>query len=974
MYALEDSPIDAPLSTQGDDPDNAVTGTPTSTEDEVVKDLQVILPPSGTPISSIRFNTMSIAPSSLPPSSPPSVKTASKAAMFQQIVKLASRKALESEIEQQLISSLAPEVQAQVRASSNVYHTFVQAIKDGQVEQADRLSKEFNECYWDLKAEMAKNTELTTYTAEQADRMIELQADLKAMQEKMEQLHIQALGQLAVLQTRVQAVLTQTYELHEYPIPRLFVVLPQNPSRWDAANPFSNKFRLYFLCECGEHTKSIDSKDEIPHIHFAKHEGYEINRPSEFFRQWGPHILTILKMLKYGISVAGVAVPAISHLVRVDVIDEATDCLKQLKDNIEPGMDHVINWMDKLSVNEGEAVDQFANQMENKEALEGADLRKLDTFLKGKDGRKVMGNLYRTVTDEGHVKWVCIDHYSENYHKSTAKEFQRVLDSVGGSFDKSIGRVEVKIQSRVLAEQFSSVLGKARSVYELDIAFDWACTTNDLEVLEGALKTSTSISILRLDLRQFRTGLGTKLLSTSVQYGALFRFIKLPNLKIVHIILPKEFIRHLTFQPKTPSHLHKLSFEMAAGSIGGKELGILTETLKTNSILTTLDLQDNSIGEDGAKALAEALKTNKTLSTLDLWHNSIGDDGAKALAEALKTNSTLSTLGLWYNSVGDDGAKALAEALKNNSTLSTLGLWYNSIGDGGAKALAEALNANSTLTTLGLWYNPIGDDGVKALTEAQKTNSTLNTMYLLAEALTTTNSKVIFMPTFASQEKLWGSSVPASVVESVSKKERNKQEVIFEVIQTEYYYVHDLVLLEEIFIMPLRASNIVHPERLEEFIEGVFMNYKELLALNKQLLADLRVRQEEQPLVESIGDILLAHIARFEQAYTSYISRLTISQFMCKREEARNPKLARFLADCAKHPEARRLSLHHFITLPHNRISRYPLLLNAIIRYTDEGVPDRETVKQVVQLLVEQTKRVDALYHQSNMLNTIHSS
>lgn len=94
----------------------------------------------------------------------------------------------------------------------------------------------------------------------QQEEMKQLQKESEAKQEEMKQLaldhheemkqlQIQALGNLAVLQDCVKAVLTQTYELHEYPIPRLFVVLPQRLTGWDAANPFSNKFRLYFLCE-----------------------------------------------------------------------------------------------------------------------------------------------------------------------------------------------------------------------------------------------------------------------------------------------------------------------------------------------------------------------------------------------------------------------------------------------------------------------------------------------------------------------------------------------------------------------------------------------------------------------------------------------------------------------------------------------------------------------------------------------------
>ena len=63
----------------------------------------------------------------------------------------------------------------------------------------------------------------------QQEEMKELQIQALNHQEELKQLQIQAIGQLAVLQTRVQAVLTQTYELHEYPIPRLFIVLPEYP-------------------------------------------------------------------------------------------------------------------------------------------------------------------------------------------------------------------------------------------------------------------------------------------------------------------------------------------------------------------------------------------------------------------------------------------------------------------------------------------------------------------------------------------------------------------------------------------------------------------------------------------------------------------------------------------------------------------------------------------------------------------------
>ncbi|KAF9536772.1 hypothetical protein EC957_009735, partial [Mortierella hygrophila] len=747
---------------------NAPVGAPVN--NKVTAAFRAIPPIPETPVSDIGLLDTPSIPSS-------TTDAASKATSFQQIVTRASRKARESEVEQRFISLLAPKLQGTVRTSSDIYQAFSKAIKHGngelsQARLSGLLKKELGEHFQKQEAMiMVKNSELQEamfakqeevkqlqeqvlsnqeemkQLQEQAlsnqEEMKQLQEQALSNQEEMKQLHQRALEQLVVLQSRVQAVLTQTYELHEYPIPRLFVVLPQDPSGWDALNPFSNKFRLYFLCECGEHTKSIACKTEISHdIHFAMHEGYEIARPSEFFQQYGHYVLTILKMLKFGVSVAGVAVPAISHLVTSGAIDQVTAGLQQLRDNIEPGMDHVIGWMDKVSVDEGEAVDEFSKQMEKKEALEGADLRKLDTFLKDKDGNKVLGNLYRTVTDEGHVKWVCLDHYRMNYLENSVEEFLRVLDSVRGSFNENIGKVYVRLQSKAMAEHFFSALGKARSVYELDIGLRWACTTSDLEALEDALKKSR-VSILRLDLDQFRPSVVSKLLSTSTPYDVIFRIRDLPNMKALHILLSKELVKFLVFPPKKSTHICKMSCELASTIIGGRDFGILADALKTNSTLTTLDLRGNSIGSDGAKALAEALKTNSILTTLDLGGNSIGSDGAKALAEALKTNSTLTTLNLWYNSIGSDEAKALAEALKTNSTLTTLNLERNSIGSDGANALAEALKTNSTLTTLNLESNSIGSDEAKALAEALKTNSTLTTLDLRGNSIGSDGAKAL---------------------------------------------------------------------------------------------------------------------------------------------------------------------------------------------------------------------------------------
>ncbi|KAF9363721.1 hypothetical protein BGX34_003449, partial [Mortierella sp. NVP85] len=290
----------------------------------------------------------------------------------------AQKNAIESEIERDLLLSLPSEFQGKVLASPNIHDALVQAVMDGLV---DRPNEHLVVFLRRIKSEVVRNGELAsrvmgltsknnallsrlvdlaTQNGELAfqknqvvlenkelmSRANKLQEDLGRRKDEMERLQVQALDRLALLQKSVTALLTQTYELYEYPIPRLFIVLPEDSSLWNPLDHLTHKFRLYFLCECGEHTKSINTR--IPHhIHLAKHEGYEIARPTEFFQRYGRYVLAILQMLKYGLTVTGIAIPALTQLIRPDDVDKVKEGLKSLTDTLEPGVNQVIEYIEK---------------------------------------------------------------------------------------------------------------------------------------------------------------------------------------------------------------------------------------------------------------------------------------------------------------------------------------------------------------------------------------------------------------------------------------------------------------------------------------------------------------------------------------------------------------------------------------------------------------------------------------------------
>ncbi|KAF9201759.1 hypothetical protein BGZ59_002527, partial [Podila verticillata] len=572
-------------------------------------------------------------------------------------------------------------------------------------------------------------------------------------------------NRLILIQSKIEAILTQQLELGEHPTPWLFIVLPEKPAKYDPGNWFRTKFRLHFICECGEHTKAGNSK--LPHhLHLAKHEGYLICEPAKLFKKYGPFLLLMLELFKFGLADS---VKQNSEVITA--IDYSLECINRqlVKAQVSSSGDFI-----ETDPRAAMTYQDLTNYLSDVKGLESVELRQLGSFLKTSKKENLLGNLYQMTTSDGHIKWVCHDHYRVSYQETHVQRLRDVVKLALGEFDEQLGRITITLTSSLAATDFYHAIMPVKSILELDV---------DLVLPEALIKNSDTPSHLhKLSFGMVPGSNGVK------GFGLLPEVIKI-NPGLTTLDLQRNSIgdrgaQALSEALKTNSALTTLF--LYNNSIGDNGAQALSEALKTNSTLTTLSLESNSVGDNGAQALAEALKTNSTLTTLNLESNSIwfkgllafyeamttnstltilhlqrneisdnialalsealktnsslttldlqgnliGDDGAQALSEALKTNSTLATLYLGTNSIEGNGAQALAEALKINSTLTTLDLWRNSIGDNGAQALAEALKTNSTLTTLDLWGNSIGDNGAQVLSDALKTDSTLATLYL----------------------------------------------------------------------------------------------------------------------------------------------------------------------------------------------------------------------------------------------------
>ncbi|KAF9366814.1 hypothetical protein BGX34_006083 [Mortierella sp. NVP85] len=466
--------------------------------DVVLSSTSIIASPSG---SSSRDSAAEAVIPSIPTSSIDSVPSSEINISLKQTVSLSQVKVLESDIEQRLMASLSQEDQAHVLASLNG-RSIIQAIKEDHAEQSSRLSELYFACFQELKEQLIKYTDLMSHVAE--------------MQEEMERLQIQAPSHLTLLARRTQVVLTQTYGLLEYPIPRMFVVLPKDSSGWDYTDPSANKFRLYFLCECQEQTLSTNSR--IPHhIHLAKHEGYDIPQATEFFQLYGSYVLTILRMLKFDIPVAGVDAPALMHLVHTDLSDQPAARIKELAVSINRSMSQVIGYIEKVT-----------NENGNNGAWEGVDPQKFKAFLKSNDGNKALGDLYRVVSAQDHIKWVCADHYRENYQKAT-ESFSKMVTLLKGSFDEHVGRVHAALSSKASANQFYPLLERTKSVYDLKIELNWDTTHSDFMELRDTIR-KTNVEVVELVFGD-RNDLVSDILIHAQRYDPILDIMRCPSIK-----------------------------------------------------------------------------------------------------------------------------------------------------------------------------------------------------------------------------------------------------------------------------------------------------------------------------------------------------------------------------------------------------------------------------------------------------------
>ncbi|KAI9039397.1 putative Rho guanyl nucleotide exchange factor (Rom2) [Aspergillus affinis] len=213
-------------------------------------------------------------------------------------------------------------------------------------------------------------------------------------------------------------------------------------------------------------------------------------------------------------------------------------------------------------------------------------------------------------------------------------------------------------------------------------------------------------------------------------------------------------------------------------------------------------------------------------------------------------------------------------------------------------------------------------------------------------------------------QKLWINMVPKEVSDSIDDREKKRQEIIFEIMYTERDFVKDLEYLRDFWMRPLRAAGSTStspiPEhRREKFIRTVFGNCLEVLKVNGGLCEALNARQKENHVVQTVGDIFLQHVPRFDP-FIKYGANQLYGKYEFEKEKASNPAFAKFVEDTERLKESRKLELNGYLTKPTTRLARYPLLLEQVNKNTADDSSDKQDIPNAIKLIKEFLSRVNA--------------
>uniref|UniRef100_A0A8C6Y3T8 Rho guanine nucleotide exchange factor 11 n=1 Tax=Naja naja TaxID=35670 RepID=A0A8C6Y3T8_NAJNA len=185
----------------------------------------------------------------------------------------------------------------------------------------------------------------------------------------------------------------------------------------------------------------------------------------------------------------------------------------------------------------------------------------------------------------------------------------------------------------------------------------------------------------------------------------------------------------------------------------------------------------------------------------------------------------------------------------------------------------------------------------------------------------------------------WQQTVGREVAAQLPQREIDRQEVINELFVTESSHLRTLRVLDLVFYQRLRREGQLSREELAL----LFPNLPELIEIHNSLSESMKKLREEGPVVKEVGDLMLSRVSHLGGGLGAWVAadlwlRSSAYQSMAleliRTKKRKETRFQLFMQDAESHPQCRRLQLKDLIISEMQRLTKYPLLLDSLIKHS----------------------------------------
>nr|CAG4717260.1 unnamed protein product [Naegleria fowleri] len=186
----------------------------------------------------------------------------------------------------------------------------------------------------------------------------------------------------------------------------------------------------------------------------------------------------------------------------------------------------------------------------------------------------------------------------------------------------------------------------------------------------------------------------------------------------------------------------------------------------------------------------------------------------------------------------------------------------------------------------------------------------------------------------------------------IQKARVNRENCAKEILSTEKSYVESLNILQEVYLKPFKAMAAKEkPIISKEEVQAIFSDIDVILNVNTTFLNDLEERLKTYEHNVQISDIFLT-IAPFFKTYSRYCNNFDKANEVLKECKKRED-FKEVVVKMDKDSRTSKLGLQSYLILPIQRIPRYRLLLQDLIKHSGPDHPDYKGLKNALDKICE---------------------